>query len=244
MEKIIITKIQTKLDQVIPHTQAGFRKNVEITDQILTVLTPIENATKNHHTAIITALDISKAFDTMWHNGLKFKLTALNFPINILRWISHFLINRKARIKINNSLSSEFTMLAGAPQGSTISPTLYNIYVSDIPQPLIQNTGLAQFADDTCFWVTAPNIRKASKHMNTTLTQYTNWTEKWLIQINTEKTQTMAIKFRRKKQRVLNKFPIRIQGQPIRYQKHITYLGITITDKLKMTQPYRYTITQ
>ena len=174
-------------------------KNVEITDQILTVLTPIENATKNlHYTAIITALDISKAFDTMWHNGLRFKLTTLNFPINILRWISQFLINRKARIKINNNLSTEFLMLAGAPQGSTISPTLYNIYVSDIPQPQIQNTGLAQFADDTCFWAIAPNISKASKLMNSTLTQYTNWTDKWLIQINTAKTQTMAIKLRRK----------------------------------------------
>ena len=87
-------------------TQAGFTPNIEITDQILTFFTPIELASKHKkHTAIITALDIRKGFDTMWHNDLRFKLTQHNFPLNILRWISH-LYKRKARIKINNSLST------------------------------------------------------------------------------------------------------------------------------------------
>ena len=172
----------------------------------------------------------------MWHNGLRFKLTQHNFPLNILRWISHFLYNRKARIKINNTLSTEFTMHAGAPQGSSISPTLYNIYDSDIPQPYTPDSGLAQFADDTCFCVTAPTIRIASIHMNTTLTDYTNWTNKWLIEVNTEKTQTIAIKLRRKRKTMLHKYPIRINGQALPYKTSITYLGLTVTDNLRLNK--------
>ena len=191
---------------------------------------------KTENTGFVIALDIRKAFDTMWHNGLRFKLTQYNFPLNILRWISHFLHNRKARIKINGTLSTEFTMQAGAPQGSSISPIVYNIYVSDIPQPHTPNTGLAQFADDTCFWTTAPTLRIASTHINSTLTDYTNWTNKWLIQINTDKTQAIAIKLRRKRRRTLHRYPIRINNDIVPYKNQITYLGLTFTDKLKFTR--------
>ena len=237
LEKIIIRKLESKLTNVIPKTQAGFTPNTEIIDQLLTVITPIEHATKNRkHTGLIIALDVRKAFDTMWHNGLRLKLTQHNFPLNILRWISHFLYNRRARIKISGTLSSEFTMQAGAPQGSSISPILYNIYVSDIPQPHTPNTGLAQFADDTCFWVTAPTLRSASIHMNSTLTDYTNWTNKWLIQINTDKTQAIAIKLRKKRLKMLEQYPIRINNDIVPYKRQITYLGLTFTDKLKITR--------
>ena len=86
----------------------------------------------------------------MWHDGLRIKLTQLNFPINLIRWISSFLYNRTAKVKIHETVSNTIYMEAGAPQGSTISPTLHNLYVSDISQLMDDSTGLAQFADDTC----------------------------------------------------------------------------------------------
>ena len=150
MEKILVIKYTPLIEKKLPPSQAGFRKGVEITDQLLRVLTPIEDATNNRgFMTIIAALDIQKAFDTMWHDGLRIKLTQLNFPINLIRWISSFLYNRTAKVKIHETVSNTIYMEAGAPQGSTISPTLYNLYVSDIPQPM-DSTGLAQFADDTC----------------------------------------------------------------------------------------------
>ena len=49
-------------------------------------------------------------------------------------------------------------MEAGAPQGSAINPTLYNLLVYDIPQPADKSVGIAQFADDTCLWVISPEV--------------------------------------------------------------------------------------
>ena len=65
-------------------------------------------------------------------------------------------------------------MEAGAPQGSVISPTLYSLHVSDIPQPTTENIGLAQFADDTLMWEIAPGIDMAATKLNTYLKDYTN----------------------------------------------------------------------
>ena len=170
----------------------------------------------------------------MWHDGLRIKLTQLNFPIILTRWISEFLNNRTAKVKCNNQLSNTILMQAGAPQGSTISPTLYNLFVNDIPQPIFENVGLAQFADNTSYWSISPKTDCAAQALNKQLKLYTDWTHKWRISINMDKTQTMHVKHRRKHRRILNKYPIIIENKIIPYSSSIQYLGITITDKLKL----------
>jgi Exonuclease III len=237
MEKIIVRKYNPLIQKVLPPSQAGFRPGMEITDQLLRVLTPIEHSLHNRgFTTIIAALDIQKAFDTMWHDGLRLKMTKLNFPINFIRWISNFLTNRTARVKINDTMSPTINLEAGAPQGSTISPTLYNIYVHDIPQPTDSSTGLAQFADDTCMWAIAPRIDQASKRLNNYVKTYTDWTSLWRITINADKTQTMVVRKQHKRKRLLERNPIKINNKPVPYTDKIQYLGITITNKLSLTQ--------
>ena len=77
-------------------------------------------------------------------------------------------------------------MEARALQGLATSPTLYNLYLSDIPQP-IENIGLGQFADDALMWAIAPRIDMAATKHNKFLEEYTNWTSDWRITINTTK---------------------------------------------------------
>ena len=82
LKQKIVTKFSTLIQSTLPSRQAGFRSGLEITDQ-LRVFTPIEIATKNRNfAAVIAALDVRKAFDRMWHDGLRLKLTQLNYPIN------------------------------------------------------------------------------------------------------------------------------------------------------------------
>ena len=84
------------MEKTLPPSQAGFRKGIEITDQLLRVSTPIKNAMFNcGFMTIIAALDIQKAFDSMWHDGFKLKLTQLNFNINLIRWILSFLYKQR-----------------------------------------------------------------------------------------------------------------------------------------------------
>lgn len=99
-----------------------------------------------------------------------FPHTKLN--LGTIALIMSFLTNRKVQFKVNSSLSQPLTLQAGTPQGSILSPTLFNLSVSDIPKPLesTYSTQLSQFADDIGTWCTRRGIKiiqdKLQEHNN------------------------------------------------------------------------------
>ena len=99
-------------------------------------------------------LDIKK----VWYDGLLFKLTSIGLNMKLIRWISNFLYQRKLIISIKNQLSDPITPMNGVLQGSPLSPVLFILYVSDIPQLLDAQVNLSQFADDDAVWVQALGI--------------------------------------------------------------------------------------
>ena len=97
IEKILVNRLQPLLNNILPPSQAGFRPGINITDQLLKVYTDLENMTINRSfTTIMMALDIHKAFDTVWLNGLRWKMDRLDIPNIILRWTSDLLRDRTA----------------------------------------------------------------------------------------------------------------------------------------------------
>jgi retron-type reverse transcriptase len=74
--------------------------------------------------------DIEKAFDTAWHSGLLYKLSKLNFSTWIIKLISSFLLQQKFRVSVEGEISTPRCMQAGVPQGSVLSRTLYNLYMT------------------------------------------------------------------------------------------------------------------
>jgi hypothetical protein len=82
-------------------------------------------------------LDIEKAFDTTWHPGLFYKLAKLKFSNNLIKLITSFLSERKFRVSVEGELSTPRYMQARVPQGSVLSPTLYNLYINDTPKPQV-----------------------------------------------------------------------------------------------------------
>lgn len=174
LEKILCHRIHTYLNVngTIPDTQAGFRPGVNTYEQILKVATAMEmNINENSH-GLVALMDVRKAFDTVWHAGLLYKLHSLGLPDTLVRWVASFLSNRTARVKQGESLSSAFALRAGVPQGSTISPLLYLLYVLDAPNPGAHDSvnfhrqGLAQFADDTAYWAASKHPHYVCKQLN------------------------------------------------------------------------------
>lgn len=238
MERILNRRIQQYVDEagLIPDTQAGFRPHIDITDQLLKILTPIQLARERRQTTAIVALDMQRAFDTVWHDGLRYKLTNLGLPPQITRWISDFLRDRTAQVKMNQQLSAPLTIKGGVPQGTVLSPILYNLFVADIPTPRQTNVQLGQFADDTIYIAIARTITLATRRMNSALSDLTTWLKQWRLKLNLHKTQALLTKkpsIPPRRQR--DKYPIMINNITIPYKKHLKYLGVKLTQHLKLT---------
>jgi hypothetical protein len=109
----------------------------------------------NNMSTAAVFLDIEKAFDTTWH--LLYKLSELQFPINLIKLIASFLTNRKIKVSVEGELSSPRKVAAGVPQGSVLAPVLYSLYVNDAP--VAPGIHLALFADHNCVYATEKHER-------------------------------------------------------------------------------------
>ena len=96
------------------------------------------------------ALDISKAFDRVWHTGLLYRLSSYGISGQIFGLISSFLSNRQLRVVPDGRSSQEYPVNAGVPQGSILGPTLFLLYINDHPDDVISN--IAIYADDTSLY--------------------------------------------------------------------------------------------
>ena len=96
------------------------------------------------------ALDISKAFDRVWHAGLLHKLKSYGISGQIFGLISSFLSNRRLQVVLDRKSSQEYPVNAGVPQGAILGPTLFLPYINDLPDDVICN--IAIYADDTTLY--------------------------------------------------------------------------------------------
>lgn len=175
-------------------------------------------------------LDIKAAFDSVWHDGLIYKMINLNFPSELIKIIQNFLQNRTFKVCINSDSSTIFTINAGCPQGSCLSPLLYNIYTSDIPQ--LNNCLLSIFADDTAILSSEILASDIIRNLQSALSILIKYFDKWKISINGEKSQ--AIYFTRKRKECFTpQNNIVINNMEIQWEQKVKYLGVILDTKMK-----------
>lgn len=213
--------------------QFGFKKEHGTVHQIRRIQNKITLNKRGRKSTGIVLLDIEKAFDTVWHNGLIFKMISMNLPIYLCKIIADFLHNRTFSVSVNNVFSSTKNIPAGLPQGSILSPILYNLYTSDFkPTKMFE---AAYYADDTALICTSKLTSALLKKMENSLAVCNKYFSKWKIKINHEKTQTIIFPFNKSPKRLANRQLI-FNGNTIDIRKDIKYLGVTLDHKLLFRQ--------
>lgn len=215
---------------IIPNVQFGFRKQHSPDHQLFRLFKEINFNLRNKKSTGLLSFDIEKAFDSVWHEGLIHKLDKFNIPIHITKLIHSFLNERTFSVSSGQFSSNALHAPFGLPQGSSLSPLLYNIYTSDVP--LSGSCGLAMFADDTAIFCASRFYKHIEKNLKKYANELIKYFHKWKIKINNDKTTAIFFTNRRKKQ--LSQNHILINKVCIPYSKEIKYLGISFDNKLKL----------
>lgn len=177
-------------------------------------------------------IDIEKAFDSVWHDGLIYKLEKINAPTHLIKMIASFLSSRKFIVSVRGEDSTPRDIPAGLAQGSILSPLLYAIYTSDFKTP--QNCEIGLYADDTAIISEAKQSNTIIKRLEKALSRINEYFTKWRIKINAEKTQAILFKFNRARRRNPS-ISLTFNGNNIVLKKEVTYLGVKLDDKLLFT---------
>ena len=147
-EKLIINRILDHLEKcgLFSDFQCGFRSSRSTTDLLTVVSDRIARAFNRSGATQAVALDISKAFDRVCHAGLLHKLKSYGISGQIFGLMSSFLSNRQLQVVLDGKSSQEYPVNAGVPQGSMFGPTLFLLYINDLPDDVICD--IAIYADD------------------------------------------------------------------------------------------------
>ena len=224
VEKIIQNRLLKFLwdNNLVNPNQYGFTKGRGTQTCLAKLYETIAIAQKSRHPCNVVSRDISKAFDKVWHDGLKYKMCHANFPDILLRVLCSFMDDRCAVIKIGNLVGEEFPLLSGVPQGAILSPTLFNFYTFDMPGPS-PHCGQYIFADDHTQVVTHEGRSKRILAHRTAreVQRMSNYENEWKIASNPDKFQLLSISAKQP-------HPVVIDGTIIPFRRQLKVLGLTL----------------
>ena len=210
----------------------GFRPGDSTTNQLLHIVHKIHYSFDHKQSREVRSifLDISKAFDKVWHEGLIYKLEQNGISGHLLSLMSNYLTNRKQRVLLNGSVSGWGLIEAGVPQGSVLGPLLFLIYINDLEKGI--KSEVKFFADDTSLFSIVSDPVITAAQINHDLQLIEQWAYQWKMSFNPDPNkQAIELLFSQKKKNINHPPLFFNQKQVVSVTVH-KHLGLTLDSKL------------
>ena len=189
-EKLVFNALYSYLNNnnLLSHNQSGFRPDDSTTNQLLYFVNEIHEAFEDKSLDVRAVfLDISKAFDKVWHDGLIFKIKQNGVHGKLLNLFENYLQNRRQRVALNGFYSDYAPIKAGVPQGSVLGPLLFLIYINDLELNIKSNVKV--FADDTMLFSIVRTPHLTATELNNDLDLINRWAYQWKMSFNPDPTK-------------------------------------------------------
>ena len=215
-------------NDILNKEQIGFKKGCRTSDHIFVLKTLIDQYKKNKIPLFSCFVDFSKAFDTVWRDGLYYKMLKVGVSSKMTQILKSMYNNVKSQIKVNTNLSKKIEILNGTRQGCNLSPNLFKLYINDLPKALNSChsdpvrlydifINVLMYADDIVILSTS---KSGLQHCLNILNQYC---KKWKLKVNIKKTKIVI--FNKYK---TNHFKFTFGSWNIDIVENYCYLGMNI----------------
>ena len=182
-------------------------------------------------------MDISKAFDKVWHDGLIFKLESYGISSPLLGLINSYLANRYQRVVLNGKCSQWSPIRAEVPQGSVLEPLPFLVYINDLVDNISSDAKL--FADDTSLFTVVYDENIATEQLNRDLKIIAEWAFQWKVQFNLDVTkQAIQVIFSQKRNKPIHA-PIYFNESEVGIKQEQKYLGMILDSILNFQSHVR-----
>ena len=219
----------SKVHKLIPACQIAYKQNSSTSDHILTLKNIIDKyinrASKSY--LFVCFVDFRAAFDTVWRRAMLYKLVKMGVGGNFLDVIDSMYQNVLYRVKVDGYLSQTISSSIGVKQGCVLSPLLFNLFLSDLPEIFSNDChpvelcdlklNCLMFADDlVLISQSAIGLQKCMNNLNA-------YCEKWCLTINTDKTKVIIFN---KGGNKFSKYSFWLNDTTIDIVQNYCYLGI------------------
>jgi len=230
LEKLMCKRLCNFLHQnkILYEFQFGFRKQHSTVLALMEVMDSIYSHLDNHDFILGIFLDLQKAFDTVNHEILLYKLDNYGIRGVVYQWFKSYLSQRRQFTSVAGVCSKIDYISTGVPQGSVLGPLLFLLYVNDIYNAVSEGK-LKLFADDTNIFFYNKNLADLYNKANVSLSELSKWFTANRLSLNIDKTCYSVFGILKND---LQNLQLKINGKPISNVDDCKYLGILIDSKL------------
>ena len=198
-EKLVHKRMTSFISRynIIKLNQFGFQRNKNTSDAILEFLENIYESFDENNLYLSVFLDFSKAFDTISHDILLTKLEFMGFRGPLLSWITSYLSNRSQYVEVGGSSSYPLPITIGVPQGSTLGPLLFLLYINDM-ENCLNDMNIIHFADDSTLHVKFNRDSNVTAIADNELSSINTWLLANKLCLNIDKTKYMIFYLKNK----------------------------------------------
>ncbi len=231
MERMVNDRLIWVLESknLLAKVQCGFRKDHSTLDHLIRLESCVREAFARKRQVLAIFFDLEKAYDTTWRHGILSDLHELDFRGRLPLFIADFLSNRNFQVKIGHTLSDTFSQESGVPQGSILSPILFNIKLNNIIKSVNVNVHTSLFVDDFAIYIEGKYLTHLERKMQLCIDKVQQWVNSNGFKFSSAKT--VCVHFH--KQRNFHQEPnVKLNDTNIRVTPHAKFLGVTFDSKL------------
>lgn len=240
-EHIVVRYLAQHLDTngLIDPRQHGFRRQRSCDTALISVFHTWAGVLDQTYSSVDAIfLDFKKAFDSVDHQLLLFKLRSFGISDEAFQLIANYLSDREHRVVVEGSFSKPFRVSRGVPQGSILGPLLFLVFINDLLSTVPRGSSVNAYADDTLLY---RQIEQSSDALDlqADLNAVGTWAANWGLRFNVSKCVCMRISLRNAARRMYPPPQYVLNGSIISEVEHTRYLGVVVQNNFRFTRHIR-----